>query len=310
MQTDEQQKQPQQQLMTREEAFSMMDQSDDAQIVAAMSGKMASADQIEKTFYYQFPADGGMVEGLSKTGIDECCNAMMTQGIYFEECELDHQADPGDPEYHLFTAKVIRFKYDSNGKKQITGTAYGSKRQWRYQFSNKWVEENGKRVKKKVKNPDKFFFEKGQQKACRNARQDLVPWNIKNEILQNAKEIVKATREGCTLKDMIYQELSNTYKAWKDELFPYEYIILDADRKPVDMTTKDLSWEQVASDEFLCQDRKNSNKSIKTRCLIQRMKGIAAKLPKFIHPRDEQSISTIKAFIVIQKREQKLVGAK
>jgi len=94
------------------------------------------------------------------------------------EDDVRHEIDPTNSQYVLFTAKVSKHLIDKGGDEAMVESAIGTKRQWT------------RMLKKGEDAPvvDPFWFEKGSIKALRNAKQRLIPEEIKAKIITFAKK--------------------------------------------------------------------------------------------------------------------------
>lgn len=84
--------------------FEMMDRLDEDAFLAEMQGRVA--DEL----VYVVKGDGKEVVGLSKTGIDECCMALVTQGQVIREEDITFEIiGDGDDREALFRCRAARF---------------------------------------------------------------------------------------------------------------------------------------------------------------------------------------------------------
>mgnify|MGYP001576017831 CR=1 FL=1 len=153
--------------------FKMMDLLDDEAIVAEIEGR------ISDKWVYHFPAGQGEKEiwGISKDGTDQACIMLGQQGHIIREGEVKYQQCPIDPECVNFTAQVSLIAVSRDGVEVSLDRVTGAKRQWTKQALRSGAIKN-----------DPFWFEKGMMKAIRNARQRLIPEEIKAKIIALAKE--------------------------------------------------------------------------------------------------------------------------
>lgn len=148
-----------------EEVFQQFEKLDDEQIVAEITGKIYSDSA--KAMYYTKDKR----ESLSKRGLDECCIALQTKGYVLREEDLSFVPCPVDKNFVVFSAKVSAFQI--TGKVELKmNTVIGTKRQE--------LLERGKK--------DPYWFEKGSQKALRNAKKKLIPEKIKADVIHGAKQ--------------------------------------------------------------------------------------------------------------------------
>jgi hypothetical protein len=292
-----------QELITQQQAYISMDKEDDQQILMASAGRIVFADKVEKAFFYQFPTKSGKVEGLSKVGIDECANQLQKENIFFQETDFTYEVDPTDHEYVLFSAKCVSFSYFPTGEKFIIGEAIGTKRQWRFQEVNVFCQETKTKIKKKEEDP--FWFEKGQQKASRNAKSDLIPYRIKAKVLEGAKELVRQLKNGKVLKNYLIEETRKNYENWKNEFFTYERQVVDSEGNLTDMKTSDLRWCEIADSELRFKDTKTESLK-KIRSMLHVLQGLLKNQPEYVNRECQQIQSQVRALIVMEKRENDL----
>ena len=159
--------------------YKVMDALDDEIIVAEMENR------IVEHWVYAFKQDGKMVSNLSKAGVDACCTEMAKSGHIIEEQLVQFAPDPGDPHAFLFTVVASRVLVNlETGQRIIMDTVNGAKRQ---------------SMKDKHGKFNHFWFEQGAMKAARNARNRLIPEEVKVKILALAKERKKI--KGVTPED-------------------------------------------------------------------------------------------------------------
>lgn len=154
-----------------QDIFARFDGLDDDVIVAELEGRLVD------TAVYHFNQDGKELWGIGKVGVDWCANELTKQGYVLRDEDVEHSIDPTDPAYVLLKAKVGLFLVAKDGAEARVSTAIGTKRQ-----SVKLRKRDGSTV------PDGFWYEKGSQKALRNARLRLIPEEVKAMIIARAKE--------------------------------------------------------------------------------------------------------------------------
>ncbi len=166
-----------------QDIFAIFDQLDDAAIVNELEGRLV------ESAVYSFDQGGKQIWGLAKTGVDWCATELEKKGYIIRDEELTYTLDPTDPTYMLFTAKVGKYFADTNKEVKVD-TAIGTKRQW-----TKMKRQDGSVM------ADTFWFEKGSQKAIRNARMRLIPEETKSTIIALAKQggRVKEVKESLPL---------------------------------------------------------------------------------------------------------------
>ena len=150
--------------------FAHFDALDDEAIVNELEGRLV------QSAVYHFNQQGKELWGLGKTGVDWCATELAKKGYIIRDEDLSYSQDPTDPAYILFTAKVGKYFVDKTGMEAKVDAAIGTKRQW-----TKLKRQDGSTL------PDAFWYEKGSQKAIRNARMRLIPEETKAAIITAAK---------------------------------------------------------------------------------------------------------------------------
>jgi hypothetical protein len=150
--------------------FQHFDHLDDEAIVNELEGRLV------ESAVYHFNQQGKELWGLGKTGVDWCATELAKKGYIIRDEDLNYATDPTDSNFILFTAKVGKYFVDKGGMEAKVDAAIGTKRQ-----GIKIERRDGSRV------PDPFWFEKGSQKAIRNARMRLIPEETKAAIITAAK---------------------------------------------------------------------------------------------------------------------------
>jgi len=153
--------------------FAMFDKLDDKAIADEIEGRI-----VEKCVYHFAPKGGGPeVWGLGKKGVDLAVTEMAKKGAVVRDEDVSYAIDPTDPEYVLFKARCRKVAVNTRGGEAELDAAIGLKRQWTRMVRK----EGGASV-------DPFWFEKGGQKAIRNARLRLIPEDITATIIAYAKK--------------------------------------------------------------------------------------------------------------------------
>src|SRR5918996_1427601 len=144
--------------------FQLMDRMDEEALRRELDG-VAATDLV-----YVVKEGGQEVVGLSKTGVDECCMALVSQGQVIREenlqCELLEFADGrdylawmaenfGEPELRDFVRRIL-------GGEEV-------------------VAQRGRQL-----NP--HWYEAGAMKAARNARFRLIPGNVRAQVIASARQ--------------------------------------------------------------------------------------------------------------------------
>ena len=148
--------------------FQLMDRLDEDALRRELEG-VASTDLI-----YVVRERGQEIVGLSKTGVDECCMALVSQGQVIREEDLEYEVlGEGEDREALFRVKAARFAVSPSGQEVRLDQVIGVKRQPLYQSSHKL-------------NP--HWYEHGAMKAARNARFRLIPGNVRAQVIAAARE--------------------------------------------------------------------------------------------------------------------------
>jgi hypothetical protein len=104
--------------------FQLMDRMDEEALRKELEG-IASTDLV-----YVVREGGQEVVGLSKTGVDECCMALVAQGQVIREEDLQHEIiGEGDDREALFKVKAARFAVSPAGQEVRLDQVIGVKRQ-------------------------------------------------------------------------------------------------------------------------------------------------------------------------------------
>jgi hypothetical protein len=104
--------------------FQLMDRMDEEALRRELDG-VASTDLV-----YVVKESGQEVVGLSKTGVDECCMALVSQGQVIREEDLHYELiGEGDDREALFKVKAARFAVSPTGQEVRLDQVIGVKRQ-------------------------------------------------------------------------------------------------------------------------------------------------------------------------------------
>src|ERR687889_2403018 len=104
--------------------FQLMDRMDEEALRRELEG-VASTDLV-----YVVKEGGQEVVGLSKTGVDECCMALVSQGQVIREEDLQYELiGEGEDREALFKAKAARFAVSPAGQEVRLDQVIGVKRQ-------------------------------------------------------------------------------------------------------------------------------------------------------------------------------------
>ncbi len=104
--------------------FQLMDRMDEEALRKELEG-VAGTDLV-----YVVKENGQEIVGLSKTGVDECCMALVSQGQVIREEDLQYEViGEGDDREALFKAKAARFAVSPEGREVRLDQVIGVKRQ-------------------------------------------------------------------------------------------------------------------------------------------------------------------------------------
>jgi hypothetical protein len=104
--------------------FQLMDRLDEEALRKELDG-VATTDLV-----YVVKEGGQEVVGLSKTGVDECCMALVAQGQVIREEELQHEViGEGEDREALFKVRAARFAVSPAGQEVRLDQVIGVKRQ-------------------------------------------------------------------------------------------------------------------------------------------------------------------------------------
>jgi hypothetical protein len=104
--------------------FQLMDRMDEEALLRELEG-VASVDLV-----YVVKEGGQEVIGLSKTGVDECCMALVSQGQVIREEDLQYEIlGEGEEREALFKVKAARFAISPEGREVRLDQVIGVKRQ-------------------------------------------------------------------------------------------------------------------------------------------------------------------------------------
>jgi hypothetical protein len=104
--------------------FQLMDRLDEEALQRELDGVLAT------DLVYVVKEGGQEVVGLSKTGVDECCMALVGQGQVIREEDLQHEVlGEGEEREALFKVKAARFAVSPAGQEVRLDQVIGVKRQ-------------------------------------------------------------------------------------------------------------------------------------------------------------------------------------
>src|SRR5918997_355902 len=107
--------------------FQLMDRMDEEALRKELEG-VASTDLV-----YVVKEGGQEVVGLSKSGVDECCMALVSQGQVIREEDLQYEViGEGEDREALFKVKAARFAVSPEGQEVRLDQVIGVKRQALY----------------------------------------------------------------------------------------------------------------------------------------------------------------------------------
>ena len=147
--------------------FQIMDRLDEEALRRELDGA-ASTELV-----YVVREGGQEVVGLSKTGVDECCMALVAQGQVIREEELQYEVlGEGEEREALFKVRAARFAVSPTGQEVRLDQVIGVKRQPLYLRPGE---------------PNPHWFEQGAMKAARNARFRLIPGSVRAQVIASAR---------------------------------------------------------------------------------------------------------------------------
>src|SRR5215204_1663224 len=107
--------------------FQLMDRMDEEALRKELEG-VASTDLV-----YVVREGGQEIVGLSKTGVDECCMALVSQGQVIREEDLQYEViGEGEGREALFRVKAARYAVSPSGQEVRLDQVIGVKRQALY----------------------------------------------------------------------------------------------------------------------------------------------------------------------------------
>src|SRR3954453_2767444 len=148
--------------------FQLMDRLDEEALRKEMDG-VAGTDLV-----YVVKEGGQEVVGLSKTGVDECCMALVSQGQVIREEDLQHEViGEADDREALFKVKAARFAVSPEGQEVRLDQVIGVKRQGLY--------NEAARVDLEAKGPSKSYRGKTYRELLSSAEgRDYLAWMAEN----------------------------------------------------------------------------------------------------------------------------------
>jgi hypothetical protein len=148
--------------------FQLMDRLDEEALRRELDG--VPSDEL----VYVVKQGGREVVGLSKSGVDQCCVALVAQGQVIREEELQYEViGEGGSREALFKVKAARYAVSPEGREVRLDQVIGVKRQPLYHESQKL-------------NP--HWYEAGAMKAARNARFRLLPSGVRAQVIASARQ--------------------------------------------------------------------------------------------------------------------------
>jgi hypothetical protein len=147
--------------------FQLMDRMDEDALRRELDG--VPSDEL----VYVVKQGGREVVGLSKSGVDQCCMALVAQGQVIREEELQYEIiGEGESREGLFKVKAARYAVSPDGREVRLDQVIGVKRQPLFHESQKF-------------NP--HWYEAGAMKAARNARFRLLPSSVRSQVIASAR---------------------------------------------------------------------------------------------------------------------------
>ena len=177
-----------------------------------------------ETLCYYSLLDGKGRWLLTKAGIAKCVAQMRDDGQIISEESLQYEVDPHNRDYVLFVTKA---SLTHNGQKSF---AIGTKRQWKYRVLSEDCEEGwrGDVVF------DRYWFEKGSEKALVNAKRKLIPFALQQKVIDESRGAVVAdddrnmqlsrSREDCIAYYVKFQR-------WLDDELPFAVTVIEGGRR-------------------------------------------------------------------------------
>src|SRR5512132_102858 len=196
--------------------FQLMDRLDEDALRREMEG-VASTDLV-----YVVKEGGQEVVGLSKTGVDECCMALVSQGQVIREEDLSYDViGEGEDREALFRVKAARFAVSPEGAEvRLDHDARVPSRKYKGKTYRElvettdgreylaWMAENFNEpeirafvtrilageevVAQRGKQLNPHWYEAGAMKAARNARFRLIPGSVRAQVIASARQAGQA----------------------------------------------------------------------------------------------------------------------
>jgi hypothetical protein len=159
--------------------FQLMDRMDEEALRKELEG-VASTDLV-----YVVKEGGHEVVGLSKSGVDECCMALVSQGQVIREEDLQYEViNDGEEREALFKVKAARYAVSPEGQEVRLDQVIGVKRQALFQ--------EPAQLDLDAKVPSKKFKGKTYRELLSNAEgRDYLAWMAENFNEPEIKEFVR-----------------------------------------------------------------------------------------------------------------------
>jgi hypothetical protein len=167
--------------------FQLMDRMDEEALRKELDG-VAGTDLV-----YVVKEGGQEVVGLSKTGVDECCMALVSQGQVIREEDLQYEViGEGEDREALFKVKAARFAVSPAGQEVRLDQVIGVKRQPLFyepaQLDLDARVPSKKNSVQRERQLNPHWYEAGAMKAARNARFRLIPGNVRAQVIASARQ--------------------------------------------------------------------------------------------------------------------------
>lgn len=147
---------------------------------------------------------------------------MRDDGQVISEASVQYEVDPHHRDYVLFVAKVL---LTHNGQQAF---AIGTKRQWKYRVLSEDCEEGwcGDVVF------DRYWFEKGSEKALVNAKRKLIPFELQQKVIDKSRGTVvpeddRDMRLSRSREDCVAYYVK--FKRWLDDELPFAITVIEDD---------------------------------------------------------------------------------
>lgn len=212
-------------MMEEQYLYVQSDQEYDKQIVAQILGQVTS--DVAEDQFYKIHQNGKTIKNLTKRGIDNCILKLADSGYCFEEhLPVDFHKDPTDENYMLFQAKVTKYRIEGVDR-VFCQAVTGSKRQCIF-LTDKYGKIKSRDGEKIV---DEHWYEKGSEKALRNAKLKLIPLQLQINLIANCEIAKEKAPHSLHVANQNYNKLPKNNRP-----------ALAAPQKSIDDLVQDQSW--------------------------------------------------------------------